>query len=153
MGNPVDRFWKDFVAIQPHYAQHPQPVVGYFGDSPEMAERLGSLVLKGQKTATCTALAFYAADGEPLPTVGGLEIILDGQDKPWLIIKTTEVTVCKFIEVDARFAFDEGEGDRSLEYWRSAHWNYFARTLPTIGLEPSEGMELMCQRFVKIYPM
>jgi uncharacterized protein YhfF len=54
-------------------------------------------------------------------------------------------------EVDAKFAYEEGEGDRSLEYWRDAHWRFFSRTLPTIGKEPSVDMPLVCERFRVIY--
>ena len=45
-------------------------------------------------------------------------------------------------EVDASFAWDEGEGDRSLECWRRAHTDYFTRR----G-EFSPAMELYCERF------
>ncbi len=44
-----------------------------------------------------------------------------------LIIQTIEVFVLPFNEVSEQFAFDEGEGDRSLAYWRKAHENYFRR--------------------------
>jgi uncharacterized protein YhfF len=33
----------------------------------------------------------------------------------------------RFDVVDAAFAFEEGEGDRSLAYWRSALQRYFTR--------------------------
>ncbi len=41
-----------------------------------------------------------------------------------------------------RFAADEGEGDRSLAYWRRAHTNYFTRR----G-EFAPDMALYCERF------
>jgi uncharacterized protein YhfF len=44
--------------------------------------------------------------------------------------------------VDAGFARDEGEGDRSLAYWRGAHREYFGRQGKF-----SEDMMLMCERF------
>ena len=34
------------------------------------------------------------------------------------VIETTEVTYRRFGDVDATFAYEEGEGDRSLDYWR-----------------------------------
>ena len=45
-------------------------------------------------------------------------------------------------DVDAAFAHDEGEGDRSLSYLRSAHRRYFER----LG-KFSDDMMLMCERF------
>jgi len=44
--------------------------------------------------------------------------------------------------VDAAFAHDEGEGDRSLAFWRSAHRAYFTR----LG-QFAEDMPLCCERF------
>jgi uncharacterized protein YhfF len=68
-------------------------------------------------------------------------IVLDGRE-PHCVIETTEVTYRRFNEVDASFARDEGEGDRSLAYWRDAHRAYFGR----LG-RSSEDMKLTCERF------
>ena len=48
----------------------------------------------------------------------------------------------RFDEVDRSFAFDEGEGDRTLEYWRRAHSPYFTRRGAF-----SPDMLLWCERF------
>ncbi len=48
----------------------------------------------------------------------------------------------RYNEVDAAFAHEEGEGDRSLTHWRAAHRNYFGRQDKF-----SEDMMLMCERF------
>jgi uncharacterized protein YhfF len=52
------------------------------------------------------------------------------------------LTQRRFDEVDEQFAFDEGEGDRSLAYWRGAHQRYFAR----LKLFHPQ-MMLWCERF------
>jgi uncharacterized protein YhfF len=122
-----------------------------FGDGPEMADRLGGLVLAGRKTATCSALWELEAEGEPVPRPGEVSIVLDGTGEPLCIIETTEVEVRRFDEVDEAFARDEGEGDRSLAYWREAHRGFFSRTLPGIGRRFSEDMPLVCERFRVIY--
>ena len=44
--------------------------------------------------------------------------------------------------MDAAFAFDEGEGDRSLEDWRRGHRAYFERNGGW-----SDDMWLACERF------
>jgi uncharacterized protein YhfF len=61
----------------------------------------------------------------------------------------TEVEVVSYDRVDARFAYEEGE--RSLAYWRDAHWRFFSRTLPNVGREPTMEMPLVCERFRVIY--
>lgn len=122
-----------------------------FGDSTQLANELGTLVANGTKTATCSALWEYEAEGSSLPKVGKKLIVLDGDDNPLCIIETIEVEVRPYDEVDDRFAYEEGEGDRSLKYWREAHWNFFSRTLPNIGREPAPDMPLVCERFRVIH--
>jgi uncharacterized protein YhfF len=108
-----------------------------FGDSPALADELLDLVIKGVKTATCST------EDEPNTSKPGeLWIVLDGRGQARCVIESTEVTYRRFGEVDATFAHEEGEGDRSLAYWRSAHRNYFGR----LG-KFSEDMMLMCERF------
>ena len=108
-----------------------------FGDSPTLADQLLQLVIKRVKTATCST------EDEPNTSVPGERwIVLDGRGEPRCVIETTEVTYRRFNEVDATFAHDEGEGDRSLAYWRDAHRAYFGR----LG-RFSEDMRLMCERF------
>jgi uncharacterized protein YhfF len=108
-----------------------------FGDGPLLADELLDLVLKGVKTATCST------EDEPnTSTPGEPWIVLDGRGQPRCVIETTEVSYRRFGEVDAAFASDEGEGDRSLAYWREAHRKYFGRQGKF-----SEDMMLMCERF------
>ena len=69
----------------------------------------------GVKVATASLLWEYDADGEAIPKVGQLSIVTDGDGEPVYIIKSTEVEIRQFNQVDADFAYDEGEGDRTLE--------------------------------------
>ncbi len=56
-----------------------------------------------------------------------------------------------FSEVDAEFAAAEGEGDRSLDYWREGHWYYFTIELEAFGRQPELDMPLVCERFEVVY--
>ena len=108
-----------------------------FGDSPKLADELLELVLEGVKTATCST------EDEPnTSTAGERWIVRDGRGTPRCVIETLEVTYRRYSEVDAAFAHDEGEGDRSLAFWRDAHRRYFGRQGKF-----SEDMMLMCERF------
>lgn len=122
-----------------------------FGDSPAMADELGDLVVRGIKTATCSALWEWQAEDGSLPAVGLKTIVLNGRGEPWCIIETTEVTIRPYNEVEAAFAYEEGEGDRSLAYWRAGHRHFFSRSLPRIGRSFDETMPLVCERFKVIY--
>jgi uncharacterized protein YhfF len=149
----VKAYWQEFLSILP--ADSPYRSKTYiaegWGDSPEMADELGELIARGIKTATCSALWEWEAEGKPLPQGGMITVVLDGRGEPLGIVETTEVTVRPYNEVDSAFAQAEGEGDFSLEYWRRAHRNFFSRILPKIGKEFSEDMPLVCERFQLIY--
>ncbi len=108
-----------------------------FGDGPALANDLLDLVLRGIKTATCST-----HDEPSTSSPGERWIVLDGQGRPRCVIETTEVCYRRFGEVDAQFAFEEGEDDRSLAYWRDAHRRYFTRQGRF-----DENMMLMCERF------
>ena len=151
--NRIEAYWQGYLEMLP--AESPVRDEGYlaegWGDSPQMADELGALISDGTKTATCSALWEYEAEGEPLPEVGVKTVVLGGDGNPLCIVETTEVEIRPYDRVDARFAYDEGEGDRSLEYWREAHWRFFSRTLPNVGREPTTDMPLVCERFRVIF--
>jgi uncharacterized protein YhfF len=108
-----------------------------FGDSPAMADELAALVLSGVKTATC-----WAHVHGPLTKVGGRMVMEDGAGRPRAVLETIELSIQRFDEVEEAFARDEGEGDRSLAYWRRAHRDFFTRE----GTFAPD-MQLYCERF------
>jgi uncharacterized protein YhfF len=146
-------YWQAFLATLP--ADSPYHTTPYtaeaWGDSPALADELGLLIAAGTKTATCSALWEWETEGNPIPHAGMVTIVLDGNGEPLCIVETTEVTISPYNEVDAQFAYEEGEGDRSLESWREGHWRFFSRTLPKIDREPTMDMPLVCERFRVIY--
>ncbi len=123
----------------------------YFGDSPEMADELLAPILAGKKIATCGCLWEWEHENEQPLEPGCLAAIIDGSGIARCIIETIEVIPTPYNQVDAQFAYDEGEGDRTLEYWRRVHWEFFSRTLPRIGKQPTQDMPLLCERFKVIY--
>jgi uncharacterized protein YhfF len=149
----IETYWKDFLATQPpNSPYHGRTYVAEaFGDHPQLANELGALIVNGVKTGTCSALWEWEAEGNPIPEVGLISITLNGAGEPICIIETTEVTQRRFNEVDEDFAYSEGEGDRTLQYWREAHTRFFSRILAKIGREFSEDMPLICERFKVIY--
>jgi uncharacterized protein YhfF len=150
----VEAFWQAYLASLPAGAERPEEPyeIGYFADNEQDADELGELVRAGTKTATCGSLWAYEAENEAPPKVGDLFIVTNWAGDPLCIVETTEVQIRPFNEVDAQFAYDEGEGDRSLAYWRRVHVEFFTRELAEIGREPTETMPLVCERFRKVYP-
>jgi len=120
-----------------------------FGDSAGLADELAALVVAGRKRATTGLVAGYEAEGEPLPTPGEFGVVLNGEGNPVAMICTCEVTVRPFSDVDETFAWDEGEGDRSLRFWRDAHRRFFGRS----GTAFSDDSPVVCERFDLLYPL
>lgn len=120
-----------------------------FGDSPD---ELAQLVLKGIKTGTASAYPLYEREELELPKEGEYSVILDSKDNAVCIIKTTKVYIVPFCEVSEAHAYKEGEGDRSLNYWRKVHESFFKSELAEAGLSFDHQMNVVCEEFIKVYP-
>lgn len=118
-----------------------------FGNNPGLADELLGLVLSGEKTATCGSVAAYEHEGEPLPQAGDLSVVTDSRGIPRALIRTVEAKVRPFNEVDERFAYDEGEGDRSYDFWREVHEKVFALEAKETGVPFTEELRIVCERF------
>lgn len=110
-----------------------------------------NLVATGVKTATASAHPLYEVDDEPLPAAGEYSVILDSKDKAVCVIQTTKVYVIPFNEVTKEQAFKEGEGDKSLEYWREVHEKFFTESMEEAGLKFTSDMKVVCEEFVVVY--
>lgn len=131
----VDAFWADakvraglnpIAAVTGPNAQDSVPPPAWsFGVDEAQADELLALVLSGTKTATSSARWDYDAENEPLPESGDLSIVLDSHGEPQALLRTVDVRVVPFDEVDAEHAYAEGEGDRSLAHWRAEHRRFF----------------------------
>ena len=117
------------------------------------ADLLADLVLKGEKTATASAYDLYEVDNEPLPREGTFDIILDSQNQAVCIVEITKVSVQPFNQVSAQHAFKEGEGDKSIAYWRQVHEDCFADWLREAGLTFTPDSKVVLEEFRKIYPL
>ncbi|MBQ3273408.1 MAG: ASCH domain-containing protein [Solobacterium sp.] len=119
-----------------------------FGEAPD---KLAELVRQGIKTATCSAYDLYQAGNEPLPQAGDYSIILNSRNEAVCIIQTTRVYVTEFNQVSAEHAFKEGEGDRSLAYWREVHENFLTNELSSVHKAFDENTKVVCEEFEVVY--
>jgi uncharacterized protein YhfF len=117
--------------------------------NPELATELALLVRYGPKRATTGLLAEYEAESEPLPEPGDLSVILDGSGAPVCVIRTSRVETRRLGDVDESFAWDEGEGDRSLAFWRAAHEGFWA----SAGWEVHDDSVVVLEWFDLVYPV
>ena len=114
---------------------------------------MADLVLKGEKTATASAYDLYALEDEPLPREGTFDVILDSQDQAVCIVEITKVSVQPFHQVSADHAYKEGEGDKSLDYWRQVHEAFFTECLSEARLTFTPDSKVVLEEFRKVYPL
>lgn len=143
-------FWEAVRSQHPHLPAE-VPGAWAFGATPDHADSLLALVLAGTKTGTASLLWDYEATGDPQPYLGELSIILDGSGTPRAVIETTSLRTVPFDQVDAAHAHAEGEGDRTLDYWRAAHeryWRAYAENPRGFGSD----MPVICELFRLVHP-
>jgi len=147
-------FWQDFLETQPDPETVNQRFYEsfHFSSTKELANELAGLVLDGTKTATSALIWENETEDKPMVLPGVYSIVTDWDGHPVCIIETTEVRIKPFKEVDARFAYDYGEEERTLEWWKTALWDSYKSICTDLGKTPSPEMLLICERFKVVYP-
>lgn len=132
------KYWEEYWGN----AKKPSSVSAWqFGSDPD---GLARLVIAGKKRATCSCRILYDLENEPLPKEDDYSIILDSNDQPVAIIRTSEVKILPMNEVTEDFAIAEGEG--SYEEWWNIHVRFFTDELAEKGLPFSDDILLVCER-------
>jgi len=147
----VQKFWEEFCQNNPEINSNEPFQVWFFGNSREMAEELSELVISRKKKATASLVLINEMKPEIAPIHDGYSVVTDFDSNPLCVIQTTEIRHLPFEKVDAQFAFDEGEGDQTLEDWREGHWRYFIREAEESGIEFNEKSLICCERFALLY--
>src|SRR5689334_1266622 len=135
----TDEFWcayREAVGLD-----HDDYDVVAFGDGAEMATELAELTVAGIKRATAGLVRQFGPGGEAAPVLGGFVVLLDGAGRPRAIWRTTELRTGPLNSVDAQFAWDEGEGDRTRDWWLSAHRRFFGRRAAAEGFQMHDEIE------------
>ncbi|MGC2238667.1 MAG: ASCH domain-containing protein [Pyrinomonadaceae bacterium] len=147
----IEEFWRKFCAVNPEIRADESYEVWFFHHNRESSKKLAELVISGKKQATASLMEDESDVGEG-GIVGGYSVVTDFDGNPQCVIQTTEIRHLPFGEVDAQFAFDEGEGDQTLEYWRAAHRRFFIECCLDLNIEFDESMLICCKRFKVLFP-
>lgn len=123
-----------------------------FGDDPATQDELAELTLHGPKRATTSILRDYEAEGEKVPEAGDLCVVTNGRGEPVCVYRATRVDVARFGDVDATFAWDEGEGDRTLADWREGHARWLRQQSAIGGWTFDDDTLVVLERFTVIWP-
>jgi uncharacterized protein YhfF len=146
----VEDFWRSFRAAAG--LAHDDYDVVACGDSPALKTELAELIVAGAKRATAGLVRQFGPGGEPPPVLGGHVVVVDGEGRPRAIWRTVEVRTGPLDSVDERFAWDEGEGDRTREWWLKAHRRYFGGKAAAEGFTMHDGIETVFERFEVVWP-
>ena len=138
--------WAAYQAVNPDAGDDYEPWA--YGDDPDL---LAELTRTGVKTATASAGIWYERGEEPMPQAGEYSVILNSREEAVCVIRTTRVYAVPFDEVSAEHARREGEGDRSLNYWRRVHEDFFRRELEEAGLTFTPDMPVVCEEFEVVF--
>jgi len=123
-----------------------------FGHSRAVADELAALVRSGDKRAHATLERDFEAEGDDLPRPGEHIVILDGRGMPQAIVRITHVERRYFNDIDDEFAFECGEGDRTLAWWLVAYRQEFAERAEAQGFQVGEKAVLILEYFELVWP-
>jgi uncharacterized protein YhfF len=146
----TDEFWRGYRKAAG--LDHDDYDVVIFGDGPEMATELAELAVAGIKRATAGLVRQFGPGGEAAPILGGHVVLLDGTGQPRAVWRTTELRVGPLNSVDEHFAWDEGEGERTREWWLAAHRRFFGRSADAQGFQMHDEIETVFERFMVVWP-
>jgi len=152
MTSEVQKFWNDFLLLNPSIPRAEPFQVWCFGNTAEMARELAELVISGKKFATASLVAVNEIIPDEAPIADGYSVVTDLAGAPMCVIQTTEIRHLPFNDVDPQFASDEGEDDQTLEYWRDVHWKYFSQEAAQLEIDFDETSLVCCERFKLLYP-
>ena len=149
MNEQTEIFWRDF--CEKHDLPLDTPVQAWsFGMDDETADKMVDLVMRGIKTAITSSFLGYN-ENDPMPKVGDYSIVLDSSKKPVCVIQDKVVEVMPYNHISRAYAYLEGEGARSYNYWRKTHDEYFKQEFKEYYQTRFIGNELMvCEVFEKI---
>jgi uncharacterized protein YhfF len=146
----TDEFWRAYRDAAG--LAHDNYDVVAFGDGPEMATELAELTVAGIKRATAGLVRQFGPGGEAAPVIGGFVVLVDGADCPCAIWRTAELRIGPLNSVDEQFAWDEGEGDRTRDWWLAAHRRFFTRRAAAEGIQMHDEIETVFERFEIVWP-
>ena len=147
----ANNMWGDYLRNHLEDVFHDPPKVYHFCDNKEDANTCAKLAKKGIKRATSDSLLGLQYRKEPIPKKGDYAVVTNWEGEAQCIIEITKVTFKPFFSIDEEYAKLEGEGDKSLDYWKKVHWDYFTRELEPFGRVPRDSMIIVCQEFELVF--
>lgn len=148
----VKEMWNKYISISGKSINTPYES-WHFCNNEADANELAKLTLLGIKRATASLYKSFEAENEPIPKIGDLIVITNWDSEAVCIIEVKKVEILPFKDITKEHAQIEGEGDKSLEYWRRGHINFFTEETKELGIEFNEELEVIFETFQVVYPV
>lgn len=125
----------------------------HFCDNKKDADELVELAKIGTKRATASLFLLYELEGEKVPEAGDISILTDWDGYAQCVIKNEKVSILPFRNITEEHAAREGEGDKTLEYWRRAHRGIFEMDAESAGMVFNEDMLVVFEEFEVVFKL
>lgn len=141
--------WDRYRASHPDAPEQPYESF-HFCDNQQDADICADLVVRGIKRATAASVEeLKLLDMRPA-RVGDVSVVTTWDGEAVAIIETTQIEVRRLGDVDEAFALREGEGDKTLAWWRTAHEAYYRRVLDGTGIRVDDDLLIVCEHFERV---
>jgi len=115
----------------------------FVGSTPASADEGAAAILAGAKTTASSP--FWDWPGGRIPFVGALSVLLNGRGRMCAIVETRRVEIIWFGLIDENFAWSYGEGQRTLEWWRSEIGAWYRASAARHGVSFSDDTPIICE--------
>nr|WP_297707193.1 GNAT family N-acetyltransferase [uncultured Butyrivibrio sp.] len=141
--------WAEFCSKKNIDINTPYEVWGFGGIEDGDTDKLAELVLQGKKFGTASSYDEYVMEDalDELPKPGDYSVILNSEDEAVCVIRDYDVYVRAFGDVPPFHAYAEGEGDRTLMYWRDVHMEFFKDCLDETEMPFNQESRVVCEKF------
>jgi uncharacterized protein YhfF len=146
----IERFWLEYQRAGSVQVEGFSATA--YGHTRAVADELAALIASGDKRAHATLERDFEAEGDPLPRPGEHIVVLDGRGTPQAIVRLRHVERRHFDQIDDEFAFECGEGDRTLGWWLVAYRQEFAERAEAQGFQVGEKAVLILEYFDLVWP-
>ncbi|MFT6167367.1 MAG: hypothetical protein ACJAV5_001757 [Vicingaceae bacterium] len=147
----VVELWEAFIGQNPEYKDKELGEWFNFCDNEKEAKVCAQLTKDGIKQASSTSLWWFEKNHADLPEVGNIYVVTDWYKIAKAIVEVVKVEQIPFNKITEEYAAIEGEGDKSLKYWKDTHWAYYTGEMDEFDEKPTEDMLIVCEQFKTIF--
>lgn len=115
----------------------------YFHNNEKDCDYLFNLV----KTKVKTATSYLYIKKEDLNLTTKYSILTNWDESEEILLKTTKIYKTKFKDITKIHAFKEGEGDKTLSYYKKVHEEFFKKECDKLNIKFDKNTEIVCEEF------